>query len=234
MVWYCRPSIIPSPSPSPIHGPTAMKTIPTTILCCMASSLLFGPINAFTTVDPSRLASTPHQLAASIAVDGSRRCRQSSSHGSIVATRTASSLRLDVTSSTPDLSIVALVAGQENYGLGIVSLIEALWSFVQSPSMSHAKVLLPACIACIVLFVISGPMITSGDASSVTLGLEISTVVSIMLGARYDTSGGGGGTFFSFFVTFIVLVMPPLFHPVNGDDHDIRSACDGGERENDS
>jgi len=175
-----------------------MKTIPTTILCCMASSLLIGPINAFTTVDPSRLASTPYyRRDASIAANVRRRRQSSSSTGSIVVATgsstipypplrtTTSSLHLDVASSTPDLSIVALVAGQENYGLGIVSLIEAIWSFVQSPSMSHARVLLPASIACFVLFVISGPMITSGDANTVALGLEISTVVSIMLGASY-------------------------------------------------
>jgi hypothetical protein len=85
----------------------------------------------------------------------------------------------------PDLDVVGLVAGQENYGLAIVALGEAVWSFAQAPSFSHAKVLVPASIAAVVLFAVSGPMITSGgDAGTVALGLEIATGVSILLGAR--------------------------------------------------
>ncbi len=51
--------------------------------------------------------------------------------------------------------------------------------------MSHAKVLVPASVAAVVLAAVSGPMITSGDASSVALGLEIATGVSTLLGASY-------------------------------------------------
>ena len=86
---------------------------------------------------------------------------------------------------TANLDTVALVAGQENYGFAIVALGEAIWSFAQAPSFSHAKVLAPASIAAVILFAVSGPMITSGDASSVALGLEIATGVSALLGASY-------------------------------------------------
>lgn len=40
-------------------------------------------------------------------------------------------------SATPDLDVVALVVGQENYGFGIVALGEALWSFGSAPSIDH-------------------------------------------------------------------------------------------------
>ena len=84
-----------------------------------------------------------------------------------------------------DLETVALVTGQENYGLGIVVLGEALWSFSQAPSMSNIKVIIPPAVAAVVLFAVSGPMVTSGDAGSVALGLEIATIVSALLGANY-------------------------------------------------
>jgi hypothetical protein len=84
-----------------------------------------------------------------------------------------------------DLNIVALVAGQENYGLAVVCMGEALWSFAQAPSLDHAKVLIPASLAALVLVAVSGPMITSGDAASVTTGLFIATGVSVGLGASY-------------------------------------------------
>lgn len=86
---------------------------------------------------------------------------------------------------TADLDTVALVAGQENYGLAVVVLGEALWAFSQAPSMSNINVIFPAAFAAVVLFAVSGPMVTSGDAGSVALGLEIATVVSALLGASY-------------------------------------------------
>ena len=87
---------------------------------------------------------------------------------------------------TPDLEIVALVAGQENYGLAIVALGEAVWSFLEAPSLSHAKVLVPAIIAAVVLVAVSGPMVTNAaDPASIKLGLEIATGVSVGLGASY-------------------------------------------------
>ncbi len=86
----------------------------------------------------------------------------------------------------PDLEVVALVAGQENYGLAIVALGEALWSFLEAPSLSHAKVLVPAIIAAIVLVAVSGPMVTNAsDPAAIKLGLEIATGVSVGLGASY-------------------------------------------------
>ncbi|CAB9517612.1 expressed unknown protein [Seminavis robusta] len=84
-----------------------------------------------------------------------------------------------------DLGIVALVAGQENYGLAVVCLGEALWSFSQAPSLDHAKVLIPAAVSALILVAVSGPMITSGDAAAVTTGLFIATGVSVGLGASY-------------------------------------------------
>lgn len=94
-----------------------------------------------------------------------------------------SSSRLDAV--TADLDTVALVAGQENLGFAVVALGEAVWSFAQAPSFSHAKVLVPAVVAAAVLVAVSGPMIASGNADSVALGLEISTVVAALMGASY-------------------------------------------------
>jgi hypothetical protein len=99
----------------------------------------------------------------------------------MVPPTTTSSLNAAV----PDLDVVALVAGQENYGLAIVAVGEALWSFLQAPSLDHAKVLVPATISAAILGLVSGPMITSGDASQVATGLTIATIVSVFLGATY-------------------------------------------------
>ena len=85
-----------------------------------------------------------------------------------------------------DLDTIALVAGQENYGLAVVCVGEALWSFLQAPSLDHAKVLVPAGIAALVLGFVSGPMITSAqDVNTVGTGLWIATGVSLGLGASY-------------------------------------------------
>lgn len=81
--------------------------------------------------------------------------------------------------------MIGLVAGQENYGLAVVCIGEALWSFLQAPSFSHAKVLVPAAVAAVVLVAVSGPMITSGVENSVGTGLWIATGVSVGLGASY-------------------------------------------------
>jgi len=83
------------------------------------------------------------------------------------------------------LDIVALVAGQENYGLAVVSAGEAIWSFLKSPTMSNVKVLIPGLVAAIVLAGVSGPLVTSGDAASVGTGLWIATGVSVALGLSY-------------------------------------------------
>ena len=85
-----------------------------------------------------------------------------------------------------DLDVVALVCGQENYGLAIVALGEALWSFLQAPSADHAlKTFGPAGVAAVILVAVSGPMVTSGDPASTMLGLEIATGVSTLLGLSY-------------------------------------------------
>jgi hypothetical protein len=150
-----------------------MKSILTLILCGLAPLLLVVvvPIDGFSTVvnHPSRatLCRFP-----SVNIPQSRHTTTSSSSRTSLA-------------STADLGIVALVAGQENYGLAIVALGEALWSFAQSPNFSNIKVLVPASIAAIILVVASGPMITSGEVTSVQYGLEIATITSLLLGASY-------------------------------------------------
>lgn len=87
----------------------------------------------------------------------------------------------------PDLDVVALVAGQENYGLAIVALGEGIYSFLQAPSLDNIFVLIPPIIAAVVLVAVSGPMITASGASaaSVATGLWIATAVSVALGASY-------------------------------------------------
>lgn len=142
-----------------------MKSVKAMMLCAAA---LLGPSQAFT-VKP-QTSSTVRTLATTSPVVSSNN------------PRSISSTKLQV---TPDLDMVALVAGQENYGFAIVSLGEAIWSFAQAPSLSHAKVLAPATIGAVILFAVSGPMITSGNADSVALGLEISTGVAALLGASY-------------------------------------------------
>jgi hypothetical protein len=90
-----------------------------------------------------------------------------------------------------DFGVIALVAGQENYGLALVSLGEGLWSFLAAPpprswSMA-AKVLVPAVTAAAILILISGPMITTAtsDDATVGTGLWIATAVSVALGLSY-------------------------------------------------
>eukprot|EP00531_Pseudo-nitzschia_arenysensis_P008254 CAMPEP_0116142764 /NCGR_PEP_ID=MMETSP0329-20121206/15082_1 /TAXON_ID=697910 /ORGANISM="Pseudo-nitzschia arenysensis, Strain B593" /LENGTH=240 /DNA_ID=CAMNT_0003638021 /DNA_START=52 /DNA_END=774 /DNA_ORIENTATION=- len=85
-----------------------------------------------------------------------------------------------------DLDTIALVAGQENYGFAVVLLGEAIWSFSKAPSVDHGlKTLLPAIVAAGVLGVVSGPMVTSGDAASVSTGLFVATGVSVAMGLCY-------------------------------------------------
>ena len=83
------------------------------------------------------------------------------------------------------MDTVSLVLGQENYGLAIVCVGEALYSFVQLPNLDNAKVLIPAAVASVVLVAVSGPMVTSGDPATVGTGLFIATAVSVALGSSY-------------------------------------------------
>jgi hypothetical protein len=85
-----------------------------------------------------------------------------------------------------DLDVIGLVVGQENYGLAVVVLGEALYSFLQAPSVGNAaRVFGPAVVAAGILGVASGPMVTSGDPAQVATGLSIATGVSVALGASY-------------------------------------------------
>jgi hypothetical protein len=84
-----------------------------------------------------------------------------------------------------DIEVIQLVVGQENYGLAVVCVGEALWSFLSAPSLDHVKVLIPAGIAAAVLVLISGPMITSGDVNAIGTGLWIATATSTALGVSY-------------------------------------------------
>ena len=93
---------------------------------------------------------------------------------------------LTLSAAVPDLDTIALVAGQENYGLAVVLMGEAIWSFAKAPSVDHGvKTLVPASIASVVLVAVSGPMVTSGSAGSVATGLWIATAVSTAMGAVY-------------------------------------------------
>ena len=83
------------------------------------------------------------------------------------------------------LETIQLVISQENYGLAVVCLGEALWSFSQSPSLSNLKIVVPAALATTILWAVSGPMMTSGSVESIGTGLWIATLVSLLLGASY-------------------------------------------------
>jgi hypothetical protein len=98
---------------------------------------------------------------------------------------TASSSATSLHAVVPDIDVTALVVGQANYGFALVCLGEALWSFLQAPSLDHAKVFIPAGVAAVVLFAVSGPMITSGEVGSLGTGLFIATGLSVALGASY-------------------------------------------------
>jgi hypothetical protein len=98
---------------------------------------------------------------------------------------TASSSATSLHAVVPDIEVTALVVGQANYGFALVCLGEALWSFLQAPSLDHAKVFIPAGVAAVILVAVSGPMITSGDVGSLGTGLFIATGLSLALGASY-------------------------------------------------
>lgn len=78
-----------------------------------------------------------------------------------------------------------MVAGQENYGLAVVLLGEGLYSFAQAPSTANLRVLVPPAIAAVILVAVAGPLITSGDVSSVGTGLWVATAVSALMIASY-------------------------------------------------
>jgi len=85
-----------------------------------------------------------------------------------------------------DADTMALVLGQENYGLAIVLLGEGIWSLSSAPSIGQAvKTLVPAAIAAAILVLVSGPMVTSGDLSQVGTGLFVADAVSVIMGLIY-------------------------------------------------
>jgi hypothetical protein len=93
---------------------------------------------------------------------------------------------VDLGNAVPDLDTIALVVGQENYGLAVVLLGEGIWSLSQAPSLDHAlKTMVPAIVATAVLIGVSGPMVTSGNLESVAIGLWIATAVSVLMGVAY-------------------------------------------------
>jgi hypothetical protein len=79
-----------------------------------------------------------------------------------------------------DLSLISLAATQENYGLAVVMLLEAAYSFSLAPSLSNARILLPPIVAAAVLVVVAGPAL--GQAGpSLFFGLSVSSAVSLAL-----------------------------------------------------
>ena len=63
---------------------------------------------------------------------------------------------------------------------------ESLYSLAQAPTLGYAiRVLGPTEVAALVLAIGAGPLVTSADASSITTGLFVATMVSIGLGLNY-------------------------------------------------
>ena len=146
---------------------------------------LGSALNDAAASDAIELVGAAAQVAASAAADAA----DASSIASVATEQAAEPVLPDLPAAVApalDLDTVALVCSQEVTGLAIVALLEALWSFLQAPSADHAlKTFGPAAVAAVVLVAVSGPMVTSGDAASVTLGLEIATGVSMLLGLSY-------------------------------------------------
>lgn len=110
----------------------------------------------------------------------------SPAHTSVVLGSHQKTSPMKLHSAVPDMDTIALVCGQENYGLAIVLMGEAFWSFGKAPSVDHGiKTLVPASVAAVVLVAASGPMITSGDTGNVATGLWIATAVSVAMGGAY-------------------------------------------------
>ena len=86
---------------------------------------------------------------------------------------------------TPDLEIVSLVNQQYNYALAVVCMGEGIWSFIQAPSLSHAKILIAPIVTSVILVLVSGPLLSSSTTDDVFLALSINTGLSVLLGASY-------------------------------------------------
>jgi hypothetical protein len=135
------------------------------------------PLNGFALQQPARAAIAPKRHAKQ---------SQSACLHSNLSPRTCTRMnkQLQLLASL-DVDTIGLVVGQENYGLAAVCLGEAIWSFSQAPSFAQVKLLVPGALAAVILGLISGPMVTSGDPSSIGTGLWIATAVSVALGASY-------------------------------------------------
>jgi len=80
---------------------------------------------------------------------------------------------------------IILAITQENIGLGVVFIIEALYSFLKYPSLEHAVVLIGAALGSPVLFFFVSPMLNSGNPGQVSMGLEAAMGVSIFVALTY-------------------------------------------------
>lgn len=166
-----------------------MKVVEFLVTC---SLVILGTCGAFTVSTQQKNRFLPTSISTA---SNSHRTSSTSSfsprdlkedYHNVAGARTHHSVQSVQLHATPDLEVIALVAGQENYGLAIVALGEALWSFLEAPSWSHAKVFIPATVAAVILVAVSGPMVTNAsDPESIKLGLEIATGVSVGLGASY-------------------------------------------------
>ena len=147
----------------------------------LAKSLLVG----FLCLQPSFGFTVPFRSSASPLVR-SRQQKQQQQQQQQQQSPSRPLVALDLAPEGVDLDTIALVTGQETYGLAIVSAGEAIYSFLQFPSFGNIPfVLLPGLLSAAVLGLVCGPMVTSGELSSVGTGLEIATLVSLVLGASY-------------------------------------------------
>lgn len=145
------------------------------------SSLLSQPTRLHRRSDASKLMDADSPLAEDVVSDTLSQFSDAAMPDADPVSQIA-----EIGNSVPDLDTIALVVGQENYGLAIVLLGEAIWSLSQAPSLDHAsKTLVPAAVAAAVLVGVSGPMVTSGNLESVSTGLFIATAVSVLMGIVY-------------------------------------------------
>ena len=79
---------------------------------------------------------------------------------------------------------ISLAASQENTGLALVVMLEAIYSFFQAPGLRHSLILLPPIAAAYVLIFISGPVLDVPDVKMIN-GLAVSAGVSAALIGSY-------------------------------------------------
>lgn len=143
----------------------------------------FGPSGSFTAVPAFQ--SRPALVSGSSSLAAPRAPLATLATKPAFTTASSSSLSTSLNAVVQDIEVISLVVGQANYGFALVCLGEALWSFLQAPSLDHAKIFIPAGVSAIILVAVSGPMITSGDIGQLGTGLFIATGLSVALGASY-------------------------------------------------